>query len=237
MKLISKKENKLIFEEEIQNTLINAIRRHVNEISIAAIDEVEIAKNDSPLYDETIAHRLGLVPLKMEKMKEDEEKKMKIKVTKAGIVFSKDLKGDLEVVYENIPLTLLNEDQEINIKASVKTGRGKDHAKFSPGLLFYRENCEIEVDKEFLNEIREKFPENKIKEKGDKVIVEDNLEKPLVDFCEGLSIKNNKKIEIKENKGKIISIESFGQISCEEIFKKSIEILRKNLSEVSKKIK
>ncbi len=238
MRLINKKNEKIIFGAEIGESLANAIRRHVNEISIAAIDEVEISKNDSPLYDETIAHRLGLIPLKMEKsLKEGDEKKLKLKTTKEGLVLSKELKGDFEVVYGNIPITLLKADQEMNLNAIARLGRGKEHAKFSPGLMFYRNNCEIVLDKEFLNEIRENFPGNKIKEKGDKIIIEDDLERPVVDFCEGWAIKNNKKVEVKDKNELVVTIESFGQISPEEILKKSVDILKKNLNEISKKLK
>ena len=74
MKLIKKTEEKIIISEEIEDSLINAIRRFVHEIPILAIDEVEIFKNDSALYDETIAHRLGLIPLKMDKSVEEMEK-------------------------------------------------------------------------------------------------------------------------------------------------------------------
>ena len=32
-----------------------------------AIDDVEIIQNGSALYDETLAHRIGLIPFKMDK--------------------------------------------------------------------------------------------------------------------------------------------------------------------------
>ena len=67
MKIINKKNNQMTFSAEIDESLANAIRRYVDQIPILAIDEVEISKNDSPLYDETVAHRIGLIPLKMEK--------------------------------------------------------------------------------------------------------------------------------------------------------------------------
>ena len=67
METIEKTENKLIFSAKIEDTLANAIRRYVHEILVLAVDEVEIHQNGSPLYDETLAHRIGLVPFKMSK--------------------------------------------------------------------------------------------------------------------------------------------------------------------------
>ena len=237
MKIIDKKQNKLCLNVETSESLANAIRRHVNEIYVLAIDSVDISKNDSPLYDETVAHRIGLIPLKMQKgFKADSEKKLKIKCKKAGIVYSEELKGDVEIVYDRIPITLLNEDQELILTATVNLGKGKDHSKFSPGLMYFRNICEITLNKKFANDFQKKF-KNKITEKGDKMIVEDDLEKPIIDFCEGIAIRNKEKIEVKDKEGLIIDIESFGQIAPDEIFMKATDILKKNLTELGKHIK
>jgi len=64
MELIEKKENQITFIAEADERLMNSIRRYVNQIPVLAFDEVVISRNDSPLYDETIAHRMGLIPLK-----------------------------------------------------------------------------------------------------------------------------------------------------------------------------
>ena len=63
----NKEKNKISFKTDIEIDLANAIRRSVLEIPTMAIDEVEIIKNDSALYDEIIAHRIGLIPIKTEK--------------------------------------------------------------------------------------------------------------------------------------------------------------------------
>ncbi|MCX6749887.1 MAG: hypothetical protein NTZ83_00345 [Candidatus Pacearchaeota archaeon] len=233
MENISKGDGKYIFKAEIEDSLINAIRRYVGQIQIAAIDEVEISKNDSPLYDETLAHRLGLVPLKQGAKKEG---KMKLASQDKGIVYSGSLKGDFDVVYNKIPITLLSEGQEVELSANVKLGIGQEHAKFSPGMMNYREVSEIYADKEVAEKLKNAFPNIEIKQKGDRYLIVDDKEKEIADICEGLAEKHGKKIEVKTTNEVIITLESFGQIDAKSIFTKSIEALKKDLSEVSKKL-
>lgn len=143
MKLINKKDNQLIFTAEIEESMANAVRRYLGEIPVLAIDEVEISKNDSSLYDETIAHRLGLIPLKMEKsMPEKTTTKFKLNVIKEGNVYSGELKGGKGVVYDKIPITLLSKGQELKLVATARMGKGNQHSKFSSGLMFYKDNEE-----------------------------------------------------------------------------------------------
>jgi len=238
MNILKKSDEKLVFLAKADESLANAIRRSVSLIPTIAIDEVEISRNDSPLYDETIAHRMGLIPLKMTKTsKDDEVLKFKLSSKKDGFVLSEEIKGDVEVVYGKIPITLLNKDQELKIKGTTKMGIGKDHAKFSPGILFYRNVCEIILDKQFEDVIKKSFPENSIKVKGDKIIVMDDKENSIVDFCEGLASRNKTEAEVKNTGELVFTIESFGQMSSEDVFKKAIENLEKELKGVSKNLK
>ena len=233
MKIIKKTDEKLIFSLKMNESLANSIRRSVSLIPTMAVDVVEIARNDSALYDETLAHRIGLVPLKFNKsFKKDSVLKIKLNAKKEGTVYSGEIKGNCAVVDENIPLTILGENQEIKIKGTTKMGMGKDHAKFSPGLLFYRNISKITMDKEFEGEIKKTFPENEINVKGSKIVVEDDKEKSLLDFCEGLAEKQKKKIEIEEGDRLMFAVESFGQIKAEEVFKKAVEILKKELKAI-----
>jgi len=116
-------------------------------------------------------------------------------------------------------------------------GVGKDHAKFTPGILFYRNASEIILDKELESEIKKTFPNNEIKIKGNKISVKDDKEKSILDFCEGLAQKNKKEVEVKDTDEIVFTIESFGQMKAEEILKKSIDVFKKELKHISKVVK
>ncbi len=233
MNIIKKTDEKMIFSLKTTESLANAIRRNAYSIPIMAIDELEIAKNDSALYDETVAHRIGLIPIKMNKSwKEDTVVKFKLNTKKEGYVYSGDISGDLEIVYGGIPITLLKADQEMKIKGTTKMGTGNEHSKFLPGLVVYRNVSETTLDKEFEDVVRKVFPEVDMKTKGDKIIVKDNLETSIVDFCEGLAVKNKKEYETKNTDEIIFTIESFGQIKAEDIFKEAVKSLKKDLKAI-----
>ncbi len=236
MEIIDKRENQITFKAEINESLANAIRRYINQVPVLAINEVEIFKNDSPLYDETIAHRIGLIPLKMDKsVSEKTEMEMKLNVKGEGMVYSGNLKGAFGIVYDKIPITSLGEEGELQIVAYAKTGKGNEHSKFSPGLMFYRHVVELRMDDELYDKLKEIIP-NEIKKEGKNIVVVDNQRKEISDICEELCRQEGKKLEIIPRNELIITIESFGQIEVSEIFKRAISALEKDLEFVSKKI-
>ncbi|MFH1607516.1 MAG: DNA-directed RNA polymerase subunit D [archaeon] len=235
MKLIQRKDNQIVFEADIEESLANAIRRYLNEISISAIDEVEISKNDSPLYDETVAHRMGLIPLKISKPVGGT---LKLSVDKEGIVYSEELRGDLEVAYEKIPITSLNKGQKLEVSATVKIGQGNVHSKFSPGLMFYRNDVEIKIDKNTPDNIVDVCPQKIFKLKEGKIIVEDSYKCDMCEACVEACTKEGKgSVRITPTKKLILTIESFGQLPVEEIAKRSLYTLKKDLVKVSKQVK
>ena len=79
METIKKTAEEIIFTSDMNISLANAIRRSVGEVKVLAIDECDIYKNDSALYDEIIAHRLGMISLKNQKMKKDDVVEFKLK--------------------------------------------------------------------------------------------------------------------------------------------------------------
>jgi len=232
---IQKTPEKAVFKTDMEISLANAIRRSVNEISILAIEEVDVYKNDSALNDQILAHRLGLIPLKNQKLKEDKviELKLQVKGEKEGTEVLAGELGD-EVVHPEIPIVLLGKGQEIEIVAKAKVGRGKDHAKYVPGLLFYREMPKITIEKEGEknHELAEFYPKVFSVENG-KLKVKSEWECTI----DQEDVADFKGITIKETGELVFVIESWGQIQAKEIFLEAIKALNSNLDEVLEELK
>lgn len=239
MKIIEKKDNLIEFTADMNSSLANAIRRYVYKIPVLAIDEVEISKNDSPLYDETIAHRLGLIPLKTDKViTEKTEIKLKLESKQEGTIYSSELKSaEAKPVYGEIPITLLNKGQEVEFEAIARVGKGTNHAKFTPGLMNYREVMEIKLEKDVPKEIAEVCPLEIFKIDNGKVVVNNPLGCDMCGACLNIGKKQGKEfVKIDPSNELVITMESFGQYEAEDIFKKSIEELKKDLVFVGKNI-
>lgn len=213
----NKEKQKLSFVTDMSTSLANAIRRSVLEIPIMAIDEVEIMKNDSALYDEIVAHRLGLIPIKTTANKET---KFKLNEKGPKTVYSSDLSPSIGTDYK-LPITILDNEQEIELVATARLGQGIDHIKYSPGLIYYKHDIDEDV-LDFVN----------INEDGKIEFDEEELK------ASKLSEEQINKIKkAKDSKELIFNVESWKQIEVKEIFSKAIEALNKNLDELNKSVK
>lgn len=213
----NKKAGKISFVTDMPISLANAVRRSLLEIPIMAIDEVEISQNDSALFDEILAHRLGLIPIKTEKT--IKETKFRLKETGPKIVYSTDLTPSIGTEYE-LPLTLLDNGQGIQLTAITRIGKGIEHIKYSPGLMYYRHN----VDKDIVNFV-------KVDENG-KISYD---ERELKEKCNEAQAEKIKKL--KEVGELFVGLESWGQLEVKKMFIEAIDALNKNLTELSKAIK
>jgi DNA-directed RNA polymerase subunit D len=156
----TKKEDYSIFEfVDTHNSIVNAFRRTIlDDVETFAIEDVKVIKNDSPLFEETIAHRLGLIPLKSDEKKnyvrlEDDPAgeigsaksiiKFKLKQSMPGYVYSEKLESDNPNVicsYDKIPVTkLINEGDILEVEAKAILGTGKEHSKWSPAHTYLKE--------------------------------------------------------------------------------------------------
>lgn len=231
---IEKTDEKVVFETDMETSLANALRRSVSEVPTIAIDEVDLYKNDSALYDEVIAHRLGFVPLKNQKLVSGKPINLKLKGEGnegGSVVLAKDL--GKEVVYPDMPIVFLEKDQELELVARAVQGIGKDHSKHSPGLAYYKQGSNIVIDKEGEKQegLAKVFPEVFVFEGKLKV-----KNAWASDLDEG-DMKNFKGIKIEPKEGIVFFIESWGMMGAKDIFLESAKALKDNLNELSKALK
>ena len=238
----------------ITNSIANSIRRNLFEIQTLAIDSVEFYKNDSALYDEFIAQRLGLIPLKADlktlSKKEDCScngkgclncaVSLKLKAKGPCIVYVSELKGKgFEIIHPEMPIVLLSQDQELEFVAEAKLGNSKEHAKFNPGLIWFNSYPKAEISKDCNNcgECIKICPRKAISNQGNKIVI-DEKKCDLCGACIETCNKLKEAIKITPStEDFVFFVESFGQLSPEEIFILSIKILDEHLDELSKELK
>ena len=154
VKLLSKDPEAVRFVlSDVSPAFANALRRiMVSEVPVMAIDDVMILENNSVMYDEILAHRLGFIPVTTDQtynLPEDCSCKSELGCEKCRASFSMEVEASdpVEVVYsshlkpenpdvrpvsERIPIVKLVQGQKIKLEAYARLGRGKVHAKWQP---------------------------------------------------------------------------------------------------------
>ena len=116
----------------------NAIRRAaINRVRTLAIDKVRVIENKTPYFDEFIAHRLGMIPIKTEGVPpENTEIILTLEAEGPWTVSTEDIQGEVEIPYK-IPLFTLQEGQRLRLELVVHSGYGRKHAKYQPCNAYY----------------------------------------------------------------------------------------------------
>lgn len=234
----------------IKNTnaaFANALRRAIiSEVPTMAIEDVEFRKNNSVLYDEIVAHRLGLMPLKTDLKTYDLIESCKCKgagcakcslklslkvsarsdqIVKASDMKSKDPK--VVPVFDETPIVKLLKGQAIEFEATAVLGRGKDHMKWSPGLAYYKYMPIIEITKapKDPEALARSCPKKVFDVKKDKLSInDDNLYE--CHLCGACADFEPGAIKLNEDESNIIFyIEPFGQLSAKQMLSEAAGIL------------
>jgi DNA-directed RNA polymerase subunit D len=253
---IKKKEkDRLVFViDGITPAFANTLRRMmIAETPTLAIHTVEITKNMSALYDEIIAHRLGLLPIKtdLKSYNTKEECKCKgkgcamcqldfsLKVSGPCMVMASDLVSKdpkCVPVHPDTPIVPLEKNKKLELTAKAKLGKGKEHMKFSPGLVYYRAYPSIEVKNcTEPKKCVEVCPKKVFREENNKLKIvnleECDLCNACVDACGGC-------INVSQEENKFMFfIESWGQLSPKEILLKALDALDEKVDEFAKDLK
>ena len=268
LEVLEKNDRNLIFVVEgISIEMANAIRRIIiSEIPVMAVDEVIILKNDSPLYDEIIAHRLSMIPLttdldvyKLPRECECEgygcplcQVSLTCEVTNTSNnpmeLYSGDLNSNdpkIIPVNPNIPIVRIDKNDKVIIEAYAILGIAKDHVKWQAiSNILYRFYPQIDFD------------DSKCAKCPDKCIVSRLCPEKLYDFSnkktprlideywKTCTLCNSCKNDCPEEAIKvgwkdetyIFSIESDGVLEFDVVLKKTFEIFLEKIDEFVEKL-
>ncbi len=144
IKILEDDEKALQFEaDDTDNYYVNAFRRTVmGNVKCFAIDKATFYENTSAMFDEYIAHRIGLVPIytPLKGYTDSDEILFTLEAAGPGTVYSKELKSadkDIKVANDNIPIIKLAEGQKLRVECKAVLGTGSAHSKFQPGLASF----------------------------------------------------------------------------------------------------
>ncbi len=233
----------------------NALRRiMISEVPTLAVDWIDVHENSSVLFDEMIAHRVGLIPLKFDpaKLNLPDECSCEGKgcalcqvvfvVEKSGpcMVYSGDMKSsnkDVKPTSPDFPIVELLENQKIKFEAIARLGKGAEHAKWQAAIASYQYYPELEVDYKRVGDLKKcasECPKGVLQIKNGKLVLANpekcDLCRKCEEVCEGVRIKGN------PNKF-IFRVESVSGLEPEYIVSKAAEILEKKAEEFMKKVK
>lgn len=238
-----KKKNKLqLLVKGSNEAFVNTIRRLIlEEVPTLAVEDVEIKENNSALYDEMLALRLGLIPIKTDlksyRLPENDAEvaeksarctlQLKLKANKKGYVYAGEAESadpKCTFVYENMPVVKLLAKQKIDLTMTAVMGQGKTHAKWSPGWAFYRKEGILKVGKVKNPEVvARQSPDGVFAMKNGKLelnketVQESLLLEYYASLDEGIALEYTDNI--------IFTIESWGQLSCKEMLDTAAQIL------------
>ncbi|MBR9683279.1 DNA-directed RNA polymerase subunit D [Candidatus Woesearchaeota archaeon] len=240
-----KKNNLLTFLlKDSEEGFVNAIRRLIlEEVPVLAVEDVEIKENSSALYDEMIALRLGLSPIKTDLKSYTLKEKCKcegegcascelilvLKGGKKGYVYATDAdsKDSKCKFVHKMPIVKLISKQKVEMQLTAILGKGKEHAKWSPGWVWFHGWPEFKVTGK--SDVKGCAEECKVLEsRGGTLKIKDitKWNGACEQICEehGIEVVNN-------DKNMVFNLESWGQLSCKEILDTSVDILLEKLDE------
>lgn len=245
-----KKNYKIVFMiKGSDEVFANTIRRLIlEEVPVLAVEDLEIKSNSSALYDEMLALRLGLTPIKTDlssyRLPQNQDEidersaqctlQLKLKSSKKGYVYAEEAESadpKCKFIYPKMPLTKLLSKQKVDVTMFAVMGKGRDHAKWVPAWAFYKKEPIVKIGKV-------KDPRAVMKQCTDGVFTlsgntlklvpakvnESNLLEYYAELDEGIILEHSDNL--------IFTLESWGQLSCRDLLMRSAEILVEKAEEM-----
>jgi DNA-directed RNA polymerase subunit D len=259
VKILEEKDNTLRFLlKGTGHAYANALRRAMMaEVPAMAIEDVIVIENSSVLYDEVIAHRLGLIPIKTDLdayvLPEECDCKSELGCSKCRasftleaeavdepvMVYSSALKAESDAipVSGNIPIVKLGPMQKLRLELYAKLGRGLEHAKWQPvSACAYKYLPKVTLNAENLanpEEVIRVCPTDVyVHDPESKIAVRDELACTLCMDCveKAVPVDSKKAFPVKiesDDTSFIFYVESTGAIPPKRIVEEAVKVLDK----------
>ncbi|MFP4002087.1 MAG: DNA-directed RNA polymerase subunit D [Thermoplasmata archaeon] len=248
--------------------MANALRRVlVADIPKLAIEDVEFHlgtiggdedekeyESAAPLFDEIIAHRLGMLPiptdLELFSYRDECQECGGEGCPNCTVIYSLNKKGpctvysgdlipvgenDLRPVDDLIPIVKLNEDQALLMYATAELGTAKEHAKWQPTSgVSYKYYPEINIDQSECNECEECVdvcPVDILEIEDGELVVTDVEKCKLCSACEEACGRDAITVEGRDDKF-ILTFETDGSLDTEQTLKKGLEVLEQKFEDM-----
>lgn len=226
-------------------TFMNALRRTIMiDVPCLAIEEVNFYENTGIIFDEMLAGRLGLLPIKTDTKSYKRGDKVKLVLEKEGpaIVTTKDIKctdPKIEILDKKIYITKLVKDQKLKLEMTALMESGSKHAKFQPAIVAYNELPYIDNEKintKNLKEIVESAPEGALELKAGKLFLVDPYNTKIQNQPVDVLLKYGAKVSYMENEF-VLTIETTGQLSAQELIESAVKEITIKLDELEESVK
>lgn len=234
--------------------LANALRRiMMSEVPTLAIEWVDFLNNTSALFDEVVAHRLGMMPLQFDPKKFNFAGECKCKgkgcplcqvvfmLEKSGpsTAYSGDMKSSNRAVKPSspdFPIVKLLKGQNLKLEAFAVLGKGKDHAKWQAANVSYQYLPQLEVkDFKNLKKLISACPKGILGIKKRKLVLIDPFTCDECRICEDVSGKG---VEIKSDPNKFVfRVESISGLDPKHIILEAARILGEKANAFKSEIK
>lgn len=256
VKLVKKEQEKIVLNiKGVSPAYMNTLRRVImKEVPVLSIEDVEFRKNTAALYDEIIAHRLGMLSIKTDVKSYNLPSKCKckgagcaqcqvkltLKVQGPSTVYASDLKSnDPKAVpaHDKTPIVRLLQGQELELEATAIMGQGKEHAKWNAALAYYKEVPHLSIKTQPANakELAEKYSEITEYKSNKLSIKEDAL--AFYDLHESLIAESEGTISVDYKDDYYLFIESWEQLSPKDIMNEAMKLIDENLDEIKTLVK
>jgi DNA-directed RNA polymerase subunit D len=242
----------------------NAFRRAmIGEVPTLAIEDVRIYDNTSAFFDEMLAHRLGLIPIKTDLSTYSTQENctcggagcpgctvtFTLSVEGPKTVLSSDLipqDPKATPVYDNIPIVKLAKGQKLVVEARAVLNTGREHAKWQPTLVCGYKNYPVVSISETCDACGncvEECPREVLATKGKKVeVAEGKLpDCSMCRLCEraclASGIGDEPAITISaETDRYIFVVESDGSLPVKEIMERALQYIRDQSNELERQL-